>query len=182
MKNCRDWVFSNGGFEVGLKAFQLPIFEKEICSTWWTSKDPITTRSLRSLRAAACCISSERWWKIMLAKDKVEVSKIWITGYWLRSRLSCIRDCCESMKNCPNSAFSLRGLEAGLWAFQLQMLATCLSKESIPAIPFWNSKHPLPPESRSTLHQLKFVRFTSSSSLQLKKKTCLMQGSKGFGL
>ena len=35
--------------------------------------------------------------------------------------------------------------------------ATGLSKESIPAIPFWNSKHPLPtqvPESGSTLHQL----------------------------
>ena len=99
------------------------------------------------------------------------------------------------MKNCRDSSFSLRGLEAKLPAFRLQMLATrdvtelwspriatiysdcdplwllqtkllasagwkrgcepfgyrcsqhvttCLFQESIPAIPFWISKHPIP--------------------------------------
>ena len=28
LKNCRDWVFSNSGFELGLPAFQLPMFSK----------------------------------------------------------------------------------------------------------------------------------------------------------
>ena len=37
---------------------------------------------------------------IILAKDRVLVSKLWITGY---SLWSC--DCWKSMKNCPGSAF-----------------------------------------------------------------------------
>ena len=94
----------------------------------------------------------------LLAKDRVEVSKIWITGHWLWSRLSYIRDCCKAMKECWDSGFSLRGLEAGLWAFRLQMLATSmeicwtrLSKASILALPFWNAKPPLPTRSLSFL-------------------------------
>ena len=31
MNNCRDWAFSNSGLEVGLPAFQLPMFPK--CDT-----------------------------------------------------------------------------------------------------------------------------------------------------
>ena len=31
MNNCRDWAFSNSGWEVGLPAFQLPMFAK--CDT-----------------------------------------------------------------------------------------------------------------------------------------------------
>ena len=70
MNNCRDWAFSNSGLEVGLPAFQLPMFanvthcRKEICSTCLSkesmpfdpfvkSKPPLPTRSLRFLRAAA---------------------------------------------------------------------------------------------------------------------------------
>ena len=34
-------------------------------------------------------------------------------------------DCCKSMNNCRDSAFSNSGLEAGLPAFQLPMLAKC---------------------------------------------------------
>ena len=60
-------------------------------------------------------------------------------------------------------AFSLRRLEAGRPAFQLRMFAkcdtvqneiweACLFQESIPAILFWNSKHPLPTRS------LRFLR------------------------
>ena len=36
MNNCRDWVFSHSGFEVGLPAFQLPMCDalpKKDCST-----------------------------------------------------------------------------------------------------------------------------------------------------
>ena len=55
-------------------------------------------------------------------------------------------------------SFSKSGLEAVLPAFQLPMFAkcdalpkgcsTCLFKTSIPAVSFWNSKHPLPTRSR----------------------------------
>ena len=62
---------------------------------------------------------------IMLAKDRVVVSKIWTTGYWLWSWLFCICDCWKSMKNCRDSSLSLRGLEARLPAFQLPMFAKC---------------------------------------------------------
>ena len=42
-----------------------------------------------------------------------------------------------------------------------QIYATCLSKESIPAIPFWNTKHPLPTRS------FRFLRATVRSALWL---------------
>ena len=38
-----------------------------------------------------------------------------------------------------------------------EICSTCLSKESIPAIPFWNSKHPVPTRSR-------FLRATGGST------------------
>ena len=70
MNSWRDWAFSNSGLEVGLPAFQRPMFAKvthcrqEICSTCLSkesmpfdpfvkSKPPLPTRSLRSLRAVA---------------------------------------------------------------------------------------------------------------------------------
>ena len=71
MKICRD---CNSGLEVGLPAFQLPMFAKcdalkEICSTslfkesipicsFGNSKHPLPTRSLRLLREAVCSTSS----------------------------------------------------------------------------------------------------------------------------
>ena len=85
---------------------------------------------------------------IMLAKDRVQVSKIWITGYWLWSRLSYLCDCCKSMKNCRDSSFSLRGLEAGLPAFQLSMFAKC---DALPK-QIKESRHPVPTSS------LRFLR------------------------
>ena len=126
---------------------------------------------------------------IMLAKDRVEVSKIWITGHWLWSRLSYIPDCWKSMKNCRDSAFSLRGLEAGLWAFRVQMLATCddmLFSESIPAIPFEiPSLHSLPEAWGSWEPQypppiLHCGCIMPIPSLQLQKK-CVSWQRRGFG-
>ena len=72
------------------------------------------------------------------------------------------------MKNSRDSAFSFRGLEAGLWAFRLQMFAKC---DALPKGDLFSmmdmfakgihSRHSFlefqastPPESRSTLHQL----------------------------
>ena len=103
---------------------------------------------------------------IMLAKDRVEVSKMWITGHWLWSRLSYIPDCWKSMKNCRDSAFSLRGLEAGLWALSAADVRNmwrhvCLRNPFSPFFSGIPSIHS--PESRSTLHQLHiFASFPNS--------------------
>ena len=114
---------------------------------------------------------------IMLAKDRVVVSKIWTTGYWLWSWLFCICDCWKSMKNCRDSSLSLRGLEARLPAFKLPMFAKCdaLPKQikEIPAILFGNFKHPVP-----TLH---YACVMPIPLLQLQKKDLSMQRSRGFG-
>ena len=125
---------------------------------------------------------------IMLAKDRVEVSKIWITGHWLWSRLSYIPDCCKSMKNCRDSAFSLRGLEAGLWAFRVQMLATCddmlffgiHSRHSFLKFQASTPYQKLEvPESRSTLLQFCIVVASCPSlrcSCRKKRVSCREEG------
>ena len=106
-----------------------------------------------------------------LQKDRVVVSKLWNTGYSLWSRLSGRCDSCKSMKNCWDSAFSLRGLEVGLPAFQLPSFAKCdalpkrglwdrLSKETMP---FVKSKPALPTRSLKPLRAA--ARFTSSLRL-----------------
>jgi len=106
-------------------------------------------------------------------------------------------DCCKPTSNCRDRAFSNSGLEVGLPALQLpcsqnvthcrkQMCSTCLCKTSIPAVPFWNSKHPLSTRSR-------FLRATvrsASSALCLhhahpfvefaEKRTRFAQRSKAF--
>ena len=159
------------------------------------SKDPIPNRSLRSRRAAARSISSA-WCCIMLAKDRIEVSKIGITGYWLWSRLSDICDCCKSMKNFRDSAFTNSGLEVGLPAFQLPMFEKC---DSLPkgdlcdmfvsgihafceisaSIPYQKLEVP-ESQSTGTLH-LCINASRPSLCCSCGKKTCLMQRSRGFG-
>ena len=106
---------------------------------------------------------------IMLPKDRVVVSTLWITGYALWSRLPCRCDCCKLTKNCWDSAFSLCGWR--LPAFQPPLFAEChalpkrglcdmLSKESMP---FVKSKPALPTRSLRSLRAA--ARFTSSFSL-----------------
>ena len=101
-----------------------------------------------------------------------------------------LSDCCKPMNNFWDWAFSNSGLEVGLPAFQLPTFAkcdavpneicgTCLFQESIPAIPFWNSKRPLPTRSLNTssalwLHHAR--PFVASA-----EKNSLMQRSRGFG-
>ena len=124
---------------------------------------------------------------IMLAKDRVVVSKLWITGDWLWW-LSYKCDCCKSRKNCRDSAFSVSEMEAGVQTFQLPIFAkvthcrkeicsTCLSKESMPFDLLWNlSLHSLPeawvPESGSTFASsaLRYGCIMPIPSSQLQKK------------
>ena len=78
MKDCRDWVFSHDGFEVGRPACQLfmfakcyalpqrieKIFLRDVClrtMLFRNSKPTLPARSLRSLRAAAHFASSALW-------------------------------------------------------------------------------------------------------------------------
>ena len=75
MNSCRDWAFSNSGLEVGLPAFQLPMFSKcdalpktDFCDclskesmAFVKSKPPLPTTSLRLLRAAVHATSSALW-------------------------------------------------------------------------------------------------------------------------
>ena len=87
--------------------------------------------------------------------------------------------------NCLEWAFSISGLEVGLPALQLPMLAKCEAlrkgdlldmfvRGSIPAIPVWNSKHPIPTRSLMFLraqHAWLALRFCIMPipSLQLQK-------------
>ena len=108
-------------------------------------------------------------------------------------------DCFKSTTNCRDSAFSLRGLEAGLPAFQLPMFSKCdalpkgerfvwhvclrnpfplflfgfRSLQSLPEAGFWEPQY-VPPG-------LHYACIMPIPSLQLKIKTSLMQRSKGFG-
>ena len=191
MKNCPDWVFSHGGFEVWLpdaaslsaalvrkmwraaeKRFVRHVCLRNPCLLWNLSLhflpeawDPWERQHTSPSLHYGCIV-------IVFAKDRLVVSKVCTTGYWLWSRLSYRCDCCTSMKNCRDWVFSLRGLEVRLPAFQLPMFATCdaapnkicetcLFQESIPAIPFWNFKHPLPTRS------LRFLRAACSTSSAL---------------
>ena len=123
---------------------------------------------------------------------------------WLHhpcKRWSCGIQTWKSMKNCRGSAFgcfSLRGLEAGLPAFQLPMVGKCdvLPKRYVRHTcwrhlfpPFLlNSKHPIPKRS------LRFLRATVRSTrsalclhhahpfvVSAEKRTRFMQRSKAFG-
>ena len=68
-----------------------------------------------------------------------------------------------------------------------EICCTCLFKESIPAIPFWNSKHPTYqklelPESRSTFRHLCIKWWHHARPfIAAAEKTCHMQRSRGSG-
>ena len=118
-------------------------------------------------------------------KQRVWSQELWfpkiVTIYWL----------CSSITT-GNKAFSLRGLEAGLWAFWLQMFATCddmlcfrspfppflFGIPSLHSVPeaggSWERQH-----APSALHYgcIMIIPWLQ----QQQKKTSLMQRSKGFG-
>ena len=129
------------------------------------------------------------------------VTELWsqriVTIYWL-----CCQLCYETVAN-QRTSVEIELLATMSWTCGCQPLScrcsqnvthcrkeicwTCLSKESIPGIPLWNSKHPTcqkleVPESRSTFRHLciKWLHhahpFVASA-----EKDCVMQRSRGFG-
>ena len=131
MKNCRDWDFSLRGLEVLPPEFQLPMFAKcdalpkgDLFSmmdmfVYGIHSPPESRSTLHQLcmMVASCLQKIEsRYPRFGLQDIDCDLGCL-IYAY--------IRDSCQSMKNCRDSVFSLRGLEAGLWAFRLQMFATC---------------------------------------------------------
>ena len=98
---------------------------------------------------------------------RVVVSKVCYNKVIVLSVVLC--DCCKSMNNCRDWAFSNSGLEVGLSAFQLPIFETCdslpkgdlLDMQGIHSFhSFWEFQTSTPyqklevPESHSTLHQL----------------------------
>ena len=112
------------------------------------------------------------------------VTELWspksVTMYWLSSSVTT-----------ADKVFSLRGLETRLWAFQLQMfgpcVTTCLFQDPFQPFRFGiPSIHSLPEAWGSWEPQyappiLHYACIMPIPSLQLQKKTSLMQRSKGFG-
>ena len=105
VNNCRDWVFSHSELEVGLSAFQLPMFVKcdalpkrDLCDMlicrrnpfppflFGIQKHPLPTRSLRFLRAAVRSTSSAVWYAhpfvAAAEKDQSHAEKLRV---WSRS-------------------------------------------------------------------------------------------------
>ena len=141
---------------------------------FWISKHPPPAWSLKLLRAATCYTSSALWLhhahpfvaaaersQSHSGKQSARSRSCGLQEVWQCTdcALSCamrLCECCKPMNNCRDWAFSNIGLEEWLPAFQLPMFvlpkrdlsSTCLLEKSIPAIPFWISKHPLPARSR----------------------------------
>ena len=147
----------------------------------WERAAACSTVSTWLRHSQICC--SWRRKPVSCREGEGLVTELWspkmVSIYWL----------CSSVTT-ADKAFSLRGLEAGLWAFRLPMFATyddMLFSESIPAIPFWNSKPPLPTRS---LRFLRAAAPSSTSALWLHHahpfvaaagKTSLLQRSRGLG-
>ena len=149
-KNCRDWAFSNSGLEVGLPAFQLPIFEnvrhcwKEIYGTcllqesmpFVKSKPPLPTAFwlhhahpffAAAERRPVLCREAEGW-----------VAQLWYPRFVWNTLIVLsvvLWDCCKPMNTCRDWASSHSGLEVGLPAFQLPMFAKC---EALPKRDLWD--------------------------------------------
>ena len=148
-------------------------------STAWQKQLPDSGSTLHLVASCPSLLCSCR-------KDLsyAEKQRVWSWSCGLQDLLQC-SDCAlscamrllQTVNNYRDWAFSSSGLEVGLPALQLPMLAkwdalpkgdlglTCLFKESIPAIPFGNSKHPLPGRSKF----LRAAARSASSALGLQK-------------
>ena len=146
---------------------------------FWNSKHPIPTRSLRFLRAEVRSISSALWLHhahpFVAAAEKhlshAEKQRVWWRSCFLRDlfyiQWLCSQLCYLTAANqwtiveiklfvtvgwqCGCRPFSCRCSQKGMHC-RKEICSACLSKESIPAIAFWNSKHPIPTRS------LRFLR------------------------
>ena len=85
----------------------------DVDKMWHTAEK----RFLRHVCPNVCLRSPCLLWNQSLhsacKRQRVEVSKIWTTGCWLWSWLFYICDCCKSMKNCQDWAFSSSGFGSG---------------------------------------------------------------------
>ena len=137
----------------------------------------VPTRILRSLRAAVRSSRSALFLHhahAFVAAEGKHLSHVEKQRNWSQSCGHCLQellqysDCAlsraiwllQTNEQSRDWAFSNSGLEVWLPAFQLPMFAkcdalrkkeicwTCSFKESVPAIPFWNPKHPLAARSR----------------------------------
>ena len=217
-----DKAFSLCGLETGLWAFQLQMFapcddmfvshshhsvlefpsihsQPEDWGSWegYACIMPIPSLQLQKQAPVSCreaeALVRELCSPRFVTYNTVIVSKVWVTGYWLCSRLwHVMSDCCKPMTilasvgwkwgwqpfSCPCSLNAMH--------CRKEICLTCLSKESMP---FVKSKCPLPtpnqklevPERDSTLQQF-CIMLASCPSLRCscRKKIRLMQRSKGF--
>ena len=236
MNSCRDWAFSNSALEVGLPAFQLPMFAKcdalpkgdlldmfaymvvyKKSMPFVKSKSPLPTvpeawgpwerHTLHHLctRVASClqkrelryprfglqdireakglvtqlwsprfvtmeCLCSQLWYETAANQRTLVESELLATVGW---KWGCQPFSCPSSQNVTHC--------------RKEICSTCLFKTSIPAFPFWNSKHPVSTRSRF----LRATILSTRSALCLhhahpfvafaEKRTCSMQRSKAFG-
>ena len=176
-------LLASVGWKRGCQTFSCPwsenvtYYRKAICSTclskesipaipFRNSKHPIPKRSLRSLRAAVGsaisalnygCIMPIPWLQLQkkpVLCTEVIVSKIWITGYRVRSQLRHV--------TAANQWTIMSHSRHSFWDFQ----ASTPHQKQVP-------------ESDSTLHQF-CMTVASCPSLRcsFRKSTCLMQRSK----
>ena len=144
MKNCRDWAFSNIGLEAGLPAFQLPMLAK--CDAL-PKKDLCIFMRHVCLRNPCFCGNlslhslPEAWgpWELqhappphygcIMVASCLQKIELWYPSFGLQVLIVIsvvlYSERCKSVNNCRDWAFSNGGLEAGLPAFQLPMLAKC---------------------------------------------------------
>ena len=149
MNNCRDWAFRNIGLEEWLPAFQLLIFEYTSinaekryvrnvclgnpCLLWYQSlHSPTEAWGPWEPQYAppvlhSCCIMPTPSLQLQ-KKDQshAEKQRVWSRSCGLQELLQ-YTDC--SSMTAAKEGFSLRGLEAGLPAFQLLMFSKCDWKE-----------------------------------------------------
>ena len=120
------------------------------------------------LQCSDCALSCSVW----LLQTKEQLSRLSFSNSGLEAGLPAFqlpcwqndalpkgRDCCKPMNSCRDWAFSSVGWKWGCQPFSCpcsqnvkhcrkEIYLTCLFKTSIPAVPFWNSKHPVSTRSR----------------------------------
>ena len=164
--------------EAGVPAFQLPMFakathsRKEICSTC-LSKESMPCVKIQAstpyqkLEFLEIC-STLHQLCIMVASVASCLQKIelWYPRFGLQA-IDCDLGCLiyataeRQWRIVEIQLLASVGWQWGCRPFSCpcsQNVRTCLSKESIPAIPSWNSKHPIPTRS------LRFLRATVRST------------------
>ena len=152
-----------------------------------------TTVSCREAEGFATELSHTRF----VTDNTVIVSKIWIAGFWLCSQVQHVtvanQETIVEIEHLASVGWKRGGQPFSCRCSQnvthcrKEICWTCLFKESIPSIPFWNFKHPTyqkleVPESRSTFRHL-FIKWWHHAhpSVAAAEKDCVVQRSRGSG-